>query len=234
MARTQGIRCKRASFRRDGRTTENRGVPGSSPGLAISEPRNPALVLDSLVTGCNVLELSAHTGRIVVSLVRVGFFRSPQALLHRALSRPAGAALGSQQCKWAFSGLFRSFPDSLKLADEAVARRESSVAGREKIRNGRPAATSRHLNPWRAGCSALTRSSSITRDGAPADFYCPGTPSNFRSTCVAKCSCASPSRSAHSWWSRAPRSKRRDDLPPSRGRRWAGVVARTLAVVEPA
>ena len=30
----QGIPCIPARFRRDGRTTENRGVPGSSPGLA--------------------------------------------------------------------------------------------------------------------------------------------------------------------------------------------------------
>jgi len=37
VARIKGIRCKRLSFRRDGRTTENRGVPGSSPGLAIHE-----------------------------------------------------------------------------------------------------------------------------------------------------------------------------------------------------
>jgi hypothetical protein len=37
LARSQVIPCKLASFRRDGRTTENGGVPGSSPGLAIAK-----------------------------------------------------------------------------------------------------------------------------------------------------------------------------------------------------
>ena len=32
-------------------TTENRGVPGSSPGLAISKPRDPAWLRDALVGG---------------------------------------------------------------------------------------------------------------------------------------------------------------------------------------
>jgi len=36
MARVHGIPCKQAGFRRAGRATENRGVPGSSPGLAIA------------------------------------------------------------------------------------------------------------------------------------------------------------------------------------------------------
>jgi hypothetical protein len=54
------------------RTTENRGVPGSSPGLATSRVRNPAWLLDSLVVGrmgC-APEAPVHE-TVVVSPIRV-------------------------------------------------------------------------------------------------------------------------------------------------------------------
>jgi hypothetical protein len=53
-----------APFEGRDRTTENRGAPGSSPGLAISRGRNPAWELDSLLVGGMVGELVAVASAI--------------------------------------------------------------------------------------------------------------------------------------------------------------------------
>jgi hypothetical protein len=45
------FRWKPTTFALGGPATENRGVPGSSPGLATSRTRSPAWILDSLVSG---------------------------------------------------------------------------------------------------------------------------------------------------------------------------------------
>ena len=60
----------------------------------------------------------------------------------------------------------------------------------------------------------------VTRDGAPAGFFCPGTRPSCRSRCAAKCSCASPSRSAPSSSQQgASEQEVLDDFAASRRRR---------------
>ena len=66
------FRCKKPTFARGGLAAENRGVPGSSPGLAIRSDRKAAYYLNSLVAGVAVGFEAAPAGAVIdVGAVRI-------------------------------------------------------------------------------------------------------------------------------------------------------------------
>ena len=91
------------------RTTENRGVPGSSPGLAIFRGPNPAWLLDSLVAGAwRTRRVSLVHETVVVPWYRVVvLIGSRNACKTAALAsrNPSAVSIGNGPS--AFSGLFR-------------------------------------------------------------------------------------------------------------------------------
>ena len=80
-ARTVVVACKHGELERQDSATENRGVSGSSPGLATSRGRNPAWKLDSLLVGGMAGELVSPAHETVVM--------SPHRVAGRGTSRKA-------------------------------------------------------------------------------------------------------------------------------------------------